>query len=200
MELNNAERRQFLKRLSGAVGAATAVSLLSPAGMSAAFAYTPKANSEAQDGSVFSRHEMLLLRDIADTILPKTDTPSASDVDCHGFVDHQLAHVYDGRQQKKMKAFLKRFNEACLKNYKNVFADLNTTEKAFALVELESERGFSSEDKRVFKELKSLIVFGYFTSEVGASKVLSYQPLPGGYKGSIPCDENTKSWGSLAFF
>ncbi|MDU0353713.1 hypothetical protein RS130_07055 [Paraglaciecola aquimarina] len=48
--------------------------------------------------------------------------------------------------------------------------------------------------------LKALIVFGYFTSEVGATQALNYQAVPGGFKGSIPCDENTKSWGSIDYY
>ena len=56
------------------------------------------------------------------------------------------------------------------------------------------------EDKQAFKALKSLLVFGFFTTEVGATQALNYQAVPGGFKGSVSYSSLKKSWGSLAYY
>jgi hypothetical protein len=37
-------------------------------------------------------------------------------------------------------------------------------------------------------------MLGYFTSEVGATQVLRYDPVPGAYHGCIPFEEVGKTW------
>ena len=43
---------------------------------------------------------------------------------------------------------------------------------------------------------KELTMLGFFTSEVGATQVLQYVPVPGSYKGCVPLSEagNGKAW------
>ena len=59
---------------------------------------------------------------------------------------------------------------------------------------------FKRKYRESFKQLKSLICFGYYTSKVGASQELRYLAVPGGYKGSIPYSSTDASWGSLGLF
>ena len=42
--------------------------------------------------------------------------------------------------------------------------------------------------------LKELTLHGYFTSEIGATKALNYDPIPGVWIPDLPIDENTKAW------
>ena len=54
--------------------------------------------------------------------------------------------------------------------------------------------GFDEEQKWDFKFLKQLIVFGYYTSEVGATRELGFDPYPGGFRGSVPYASVGKAW------
>jgi hypothetical protein len=38
--------------------------------------------------------------------------------------------------------------------------------------------------------MKELTILGFFTSEIGATKVLKYTPVPGRYNGCVP----QKAW------
>ena len=46
-----------------------------------------------------------------------------------------------------------------------------------------------------FYLLKSTTLLGFFTSEVGATEVLNYDPVPGNYDGCIPLESvGGKTW------
>ena len=42
--------------------------------------------------------------------------------------------------------------------------------------------------------IQSLTVFGYFTSEPGATKALRYIQTPGSYRGEVPYRKGDKAW------
>jgi len=42
--------------------------------------------------------------------------------------------------------------------------------------------------------LKQLTIWGYFTSEVGATKALRYNPIPGRYDACIDYKPGDKAW------
>ncbi|MGQ8366112.1 gluconate 2-dehydrogenase subunit 3 family protein [Glaciecola sp. 1036] len=198
--LENTSRREFLQRLSQAIGVAAATSLVAGSGISTALAYTPRPNSADKAGVTFSQAQMKTLQSICATVIPKTDTPSAADVDCHGFVDHQLLQCHSEQDQKRCIDIVDVIDSKTMQSYGKSFAALPTEKQTEILVEVEALRGFSASQKADFKLLKSLIVFGYFTSEDGVKKALFFQPYPGGYKGSIPVDERTKTSGSLDYY
>ncbi len=197
--INDQNRRVFLKRLSQAVGMASATALASGAGLNVAYAYQIRPNSAQTAGRIFSQTQMLTLMHIANTILPKTDTPSGADVDCHGFVDHQLAQCFEQHTQQEMKAIVDDINRHCQQNFSKGFADVTPQAQISVLQKIESQQGFNDTQKGQFKTLKSLIVFGFFTSEVGASQALRYDPVPGGFR-VISYKPGDKAWGSLAYY
>jgi len=50
------------------------------------------------------------------------------------------------------------------------------------------------DDPHYFGMMKQLTVWGYFSSEVGATKALRYVPVPGKYEGCIPYKKGDKAW------
>jgi len=190
-------RRDVLIQFKQAAIAATAVSWLSVQHVSSALAYVPNQNSTQRDGVLLTRSQLLSLKSIAQTIIPATDTPGAGDVDCHGFVDHQLVACHTAQQQNQVIEIIKDIDKAAQSLGATGFSTLNENHMHTILTRIEARQGFSDVQKDQFKFLKQLIVFGYFTSQVGATQALNYQAVPGGYRGSIPADDSTKSWGSL---
>ena len=45
-----------------------------------------------------------------------------------------------------------------------------------------------------FPILKELITVGYFTSQLGATKAVRYDPVPGAYHGCVPLKEIGRAW------
>lgn len=54
--------------------------------------------------------------------------------------------------------------------------------------------GFDNTDREGLKQLKALVVFGYYTSEPGATQELAYLAIPGGYKGNFKLKEIGRAW------
>jgi len=191
-------KRGFLFGLSRLVGAAAAVQLLGGNAISTALAYSPNPHSSEHAGKLFSQAEMLLLRDICTQVIPKTATAGAAEVDTHGFIDNQLYSCYQREDQQKVSSVLLKIEQVAMQRYHQPFSSTTTTEQYALLTDLEKPaNGFDDSDRSHFKFLKSQIVFGYYTSEVGASQELEYSAVPGGFKGSIPYDSVGKAWGSL---
>ena len=191
-------KRGFLFGLSHLVGAAAAAQLLGGNAISTALAYTPKPDSTNHAGKIFSQADMVLLRDICALVIPKTSTAGAAEVDTHGFIDNQLYHCYQPEDQQKVTSVLLKINQIALQRHKQQFSGTTSEQQLALLTDLEKPgNGFDDTDRSQFKFLKSQIVFGYYTSEVGASQELEYLAIPGGFKGSIPYDSVGKAWGSM---
>ena len=194
-------KRQFLRGLTALMGTATASQFLSGNALAVAFSYQPTNNIKVKAGKLFSLEQMQALHDICAVVLPKTDTPSAADLDVHGFLDNQLSVCYDNEQQQQAVNIVERVNAQSKAHFSKCFIELTVLQQKDLLVALEAEQlSFTAYDKQAFKALKSLLVFGFFTTEVGATQALNYQAVPGGFKGSVDYSLLKKSWGSLAYY
>jgi hypothetical protein len=194
-------RRNFITGLSAIFGAAGSAQLLGGSAISVAMAYTPNPNSANTAGKIFSRPQMVQLRDICAVVIPKTETPGAAEVDAHGFIDSQLFHCHTKEQQLQAKSILEKIEKIAIKGRRKSFSAIGHQQQYDLLTSLEkAENGFSDEDKSHFKFIKGLIIFGYYTSEPGATQELEYLAVPGGFTGSIPYDSVGKGAGSLSYY
>ena len=200
LTMEDQDRRIFMTKMAGLFGAATATTILSGCNITSAKQFADQRPHPPSDNTLFSKHEMTLLYAICDTILPRTDTPSATELDCHNFVQYQLTQCHTQQQQQDCIAVINKIERIASQNKGNSFALLSIEQQQQLLVNVEKADSFNDQDKNQFHFLKALIVFGYFTTEIGATQALSYQAVPGGFKGSIPADKKTKSWGSLVYY
>ena len=188
-------RRNIVLGAGALVGAAGLVKI---AGLDAVVAsanrYQPNATSGA-DGKVLDASQLALLAILCQHIIPATDTPGAADVDVHGFVDHQLYHCHTKEEQAAARDILSSVERVTQERHGKRFANVSHDDQLGVLTDLEQAGdGFQSDERGAFKQLKSLIVFGYFTTQIGASRALRFMPYPGGYRGSIPHDAATPAW------
>ncbi|HEX4682516.1 MAG TPA: gluconate 2-dehydrogenase subunit 3 family protein [Gemmatimonadaceae bacterium] len=104
---------------------------------------------------------------VADVILPRTDTPSASDVGVPAFVDVIVSEQYTETDRGAFVANLEQIDPA----------DIDR-------IEAIADR--RSEPARTYWRLKELIVHGYFTSEPVMKNVLHFEIMPGKFDGAAP--------------
>ena len=200
-DLASPGKRQFLTGLTAIAGAVVANTLLSDKAIAAALAYKPDATAPHQRGKVFSANQLAVLAQVCAVVIPATDTPGAFDVDCHGFIDDQLFHCHPQSQRIKAIGVLKLIEQTANNAQKKGFTKLNDAQQLSILNALDlAQTPFTKTQTTDFKWLKALICFGYYTSEVGASKELNYQAVPGGYKPLVMDENNDKNWGSLAYY
>ncbi|MDN3205344.1 gluconate 2-dehydrogenase subunit 3 family protein [Algoriphagus sediminis] len=193
-------RRDALKRtglLGGiAAGAPGLLSLLQACSQQTRSEWVPEFLSEKQARFITS---------FVDTILPKTETPGAIDVKTDMFIDFVYAKTLDPEAQAGVRAELDKFDSDCEAQFGKVFADLGAEEKRECLMAHEKKtakfnRGVwgtavgEQEPVAFYRNLKSMALWGYFSSEEIGKNVLNYDPIPGQYRGCVPVDEIGKVW------
>ncbi|MFK8014630.1 MAG: gluconate 2-dehydrogenase subunit 3 family protein [Gammaproteobacteria bacterium] len=187
-------RRNLVLGLGAAAAAVTAAEL---AGIDRLVAiaddYKPGPSTAVAAGRILDATQLATLRAVCSQVIPATDTPGAAEADVHGFIDHQLYHCHSDDQQETVRQVLDTLAKRA--DATGGFSGLSHAHQLERLTALEaSSKPFSDEDRNQFRFLKSMIVFGYFTSEIGATKALRFLPYPGGFSGSIPHAPNDKAW------
>lgn len=189
-------RRQLLQSLGAVLGSAAAVQVAGARNaVDVALAYVASDAGTAGTGKVFPTARLALLRDVCARVIPATDTPGADELDVHGFIDDQLFHCYDEDTQTLAVRLTDAIDAAAIARYGAAFVDAGEERQLEILEALEQGRdGFDDEQRRHFKLLKNLIVFGYLTTETGGTRILAWDPYPGGFTGSVPYASVGRPW------
>lgn len=172
------ERRDLLK----ALGAAGALALV-PHEAVAAWA---RVASGLRPAAGLTEAQLALVRAVADTLIPRTDTPGAADVNVAAFVDIIVSENYSDADRAAFVTALDAI-EADTKTYSgSAFVDLTPTARGAAIERMETASDRRVEPQRTYWRLKGLIVHGYFTSEPVMKDVLKVQVMPGAFDGNAP--------------
>ena len=194
-------RRIFLKGLTTLFGGTAIGSMLSGNAIAVAMAYVPNSDSTLIDGKIFNRAQLMLLKQICAIVIPKTETLGAAEVDTHGFIDNQLFHCHPKAEQENVLNLLSLIDDKADQSFSTLFIELSDEQQFQLLTELDlGENRFNQTQRQAFKELKKLICIGYYTSEVGATQELRYDPFPGGFTGSIPYKKSDPAWATKGLF
>ena len=193
-------RRDALKKsalaLGAAAGAPTLLSLLQACAKTERLTWIPQFLNEDQARFISA---------FVDFLLPKTDTQGGLDVKADVFIDLMYAKTYDEAGQKQVVADIEAFNSDCKDKYGKVFAELSPEDKAacFKAQEADSPKfapkvwgtGVGPQEPVGFyRSLKSTVLWAYFSSEEIGKNFLSYDPIPGEFKGCIPVSEVGNTW------
>ena len=136
----------------------------------------------------FSADQELLLSEIADVIIPTTDTPGAKAAGVEKFIIRLVRDCYIKPEQQTFHDGLAKFEADCKEKFGKGFVALDAAQKIEALKHATTKnRGF-------FSTMRRLTVAGYFTSEIGATKALEYLPIPGKFQGDVPLKPGQKAW------
>lgn len=152
-----------------------------------------------------SQDQAVFVSSFVDTILPKTETPGALDVKVDIFIDLMYAKAYDEGAQQYVVAEIEKFNTNCKNDFGDVFANLTPEDKTAVLKKAEAETAKFNpgvwgtavgEQKPVayYRQLKSMALWAYFSSEEVGKNILSYDPIPGEYLGCIPLSDVGNTW------
>jgi gluconate 2-dehydrogenase gamma chain len=196
-------RREALKQVAFLMGGA--VSAYSILGIEKGYCAGASATAPPRT-SFFNVSQMQLVSGVAEIIIPRTDTPGATDVGVPGFIDLMLANVCAKRDCDRYLAGLAEFEAAARSDGQSGFASLKPTQQvelvkkfhdAAVAEERRRPRGQDDHPQRPFILMtKELTLLGFFTSQVGATQVLQYAAVPGSFHACIPLAQagNGKSW------
>jgi hypothetical protein len=151
-------------------------------------------------GTNFSNDDVAFLDEVAETILPKTDTPGAKEAKVGEFMTRIVKDCYTDADQKIFVDGMQKLDAASkVKNGKS-FMESTPDQRHALLVELDKEqkdhmaKKTKDEPAHYFRMMKELTLWGYFTSEPGATKALRYVAVPGKYEGCVDYKKGDKAW------
>lgn len=184
-------RRAALKQLALACGLALSASSLS----ALAASFSAPTDFSRSKKTLLTAKQLELVRTLGDIIIPATDTPGAVAAGVHDFINHYTAYCASSAEQQQLLATLARIESAAHDEFKTAFTALTNAQQLQLLNAMEqAQNGFNQADRKGLKQLKALVVFGYYTSEPGATQELAYLAIPGGYKGNFKLKEIGRAW------
>ncbi|WP_435181361.1 gluconate 2-dehydrogenase subunit 3 family protein [Cellulophaga omnivescoria] len=176
------DRRKALMQMGMSLGYVVAV----PTFVSILQSCTDK-KKEVWTPTFFTAAQGSTLVFVVDSILPKTDTPSASEVNVHVFLDGFVGNVMDTKQQKDFKKTLDAMAQSALtKSNKKEEAELTQEDVEPVVREFLEAKG---KENAFAKKIRELTIWGYKCNQYIGEEVLAYLPVPGEF---IACDSVEK--------
>ncbi|WEK36818.1 MAG: gluconate 2-dehydrogenase subunit 3 family protein [Candidatus Pseudobacter hemicellulosilyticus] len=148
----------------------------------------------------FSAEDIAYLDEVAETIIPTTNTPGAKAANVGAFMSIMVKDCYDEANQKIFIEGMGKLNDASEKANKTRFTEATPEQRKALLITIDKEAKDYTKNKKkedpahYFTQLKQLTLLGYFTSEIGATQALRYVPIPGRYDGEMPYKKGDKAW------
>ena len=158
LELN---RRKMLQTMFTAVGSSVALSSCT---------HQAALVQPSQELAFYTPDEFTGLSDLADLIIPDTDSPGAVAAGVPSFMDGLMAQWASAVTQSQHRENLTRVLD-------EVTGSL--AQKEARLIALDTRAFSSRQTEPGYRAIKQLIVNAYFTSEVGATQERPWVPVPG---------------------
>ncbi len=175
--------------------ALSTISIVAGGGMAIPSSFLSSCRSEDYTPVFFSPNDLMLLREIAETILPATsDTPGAGESGAANFIDIYVADCYGSTQQVQLENGLIDLKKQCKSRFGRSFLQLTNLQKHDYITAVDKAASEGTIAYDYFIALKNLVLFAYFTSEIGATQALRYLPIPGKYIGDYPLKRGDKIW------
>jgi len=129
---------------------------------------------------------------IADAIIPTTDTPGARAAGVGPFMDFMVEQTFDAEELNRFLAGLDEVDSRSLRTVGTSFLEATETQRIDVLTGMEAEALTSAEGgspPHFFDTIKSLTLFGYYTSEIGMTEELGWRMIPGSYDGCVDLEQ-----------
>lgn len=184
------DRRQMLQ----VMGASAALAGLSPSQLSALFQAGPTRFSPR---AFFTEEQRATVDAMAEAIIPATDTPGASEAGVVDFIEVIVSEWYDAEQRDLFMRGLDHVDDHAVALTGSPFPTA-APEAQFAILsglEAEGDALQAAADggpTPFFHRFRSLVLYGYYNSEVGMRVELMFRRMPGRYDGCVDVREVTR--------
>ncbi len=151
----------------------------------------------------FNEEQARVVTEIAEIMIPRTDTPGAKEAGVPAFIDQILAQCCKQEDQERFLSGLMAFEKEAKKTYDDPFIDLEPAQREAHVRKVHGQALADYNEGQLKKKdyqppfilmVKEFALLGFFTSEAGATRVLQYSPVPGAYHGCLPLSEVGKRW------
>lgn len=127
-----------------------------------------------------------LIAELAETILPKTNTPGAKDINAHVFTLVMIDDCMKKEDQQKFMQGLKDFEREAKQKLNKSFEESSAAERLAFASGLDAVKKDDSDLYYFYSNVKRYTVQAYTTSQYFLTKVQVYELVPGRYHGCVP--------------
>lgn len=180
LSINDVSRRMLLER-----------ALLLITGVAATRTLPAYAATLAQT-RYFTAPRFALLEDVADVMIPETDTAGARSAAVPAYVDQMIASWGSAETKAQFNMALDAIDANSQALLHAGFRALTQEQKLELLAAHDATE--LSKPGSPYARLKELLLTAYYLSEPGATQELRYEPIPGIYRGDIPLSEIGRAW------
>lgn len=142
-------------------------------------------------------HQAATVTTMAELILPRTDTPGATDVGAPAFIDLILTEWYEEADRSRFLAGLADVDTRSQRLFARDFVDCSALQQSEILTNLGEQMMEEAERVRdqpptlgevpggvnFYSMLRRLVLTAYYTSEAGATQELHFEMIPDRYEG-----------------
>lgn len=184
------ERRELLKMVALATGSVVIGGEFFLAGC--------KSNDAGKTGMIFSESDIQFLDEVAEVIIPRTNSVGAKDAETGKFMSVMVNDCYEEADQKIFHEGLKKLDEACSKMHGHGFMKADAAHRTELLTTLDKEAKEYMKNKKkedpahYFVMMKQLTLLGFFTSKPALEQLFDYRQVPGKYDGAVPYKKGDK--------
>jgi hypothetical protein len=141
--------------------------------------------------------QIRLLDEIGETILPASErSPGARAAGIGRFMNRMITECYSKEEYRILVSGIDEVEQASKDAHRRGFLKLNIQERHELLAEFDRQARLQGDRQPLhfFSLMKQLTLLGYFTSEIGVTQAMRYNPVPGGYNGCAGYREGDKAW------
>lgn len=154
----------------------------------------------------FSDAQRKIVAAIAERIIPRTDTPGAIDAGVPQFIELMAQDWLNEQESGIFMSGLADLEKRIPAEHGAAFDALEEKEQVNILEAMEADASDSSwyefgnfmrdfvSDAPFICQMKELTIWGFFTSEVGATQVLRYDVMPMKFDGELPLGPDDSAW------
>jgi len=181
----NLDRRDLMKYALYLLGSSAVATTLASC--------APGAGAE----TYFSASRRAVLDDMADLMIPETDTPGARTVGVADYVDRMVAKWASKETRDELDQVLDEFRDAAREGNGESYLELEASQRLAHLKTFDATRVAGASRSLApspYTTLKELLLTAYYLSEIGATQELRYEAVPGPFRGDIPLSEVGRAW------
>jgi hypothetical protein len=137
-------------------------------------------------GKGLSATQLTLVTALADTLIPRTDTPGAVDVAVPRFIDRLVEEWYPDNLREEILTGLDAIDARATAMGGQPFAALDAGGRGAVLTALDLRATPSDPAETTWRQVRNQIVFGYVTSKPVAELLRTTPIIPGRFDGCVP--------------
>lgn len=185
-------RREVIQRALTVAGFTT----LAGSGTLLAACSAPSEDRQYRDDTTFSPQDIAWLDEVAETILPATDTPGAKAAGVGPFIALMVTDTYSPLEQAHFHQGTQALEAECRQAHGSGFMQATPAQREALLTHLDKVAMVDTRDDppHYFRMLKELTLLGYFTSEIGYTQAMRYVETPGRFDPCVDYRPGERTW------